>query len=170
MEKRNIFCSAVFAFCLLILSGCGEQETRIYEYEDEESYFSIEVPADWTVDINEGWPGFSGDTPEESYEASPDVGLYIYVDGEEENQIYFYRQWGHISSFLKEDGKVSVNESLSAARYKEERDGLVLETYIFDEEGITGGGFYALSIALPRQVYRSHQKEIQRAVESICIR
>lgn len=54
MEKRNIFCSAVFAFCLLILSGCGEQETRIYEYEDEESYFSIEVPADWTVDINEG--------------------------------------------------------------------------------------------------------------------
>lgn len=63
-----------------------------------------------------------------------------------------------------------MNESLSAAHYKEERDGLVLETYIFDEEGITGGGFYALSIALPRQVYRSHQKEIQRAVESICIR
>lgn len=94
----------------LLLSGCEEQETMQYVYE------------------------------EGAYEASPDAGLSIYVEGKKEdktieNQIYFYRQYGTISAFLPiADEKVQIGDSYYATHYRSERDGLILEEVVFQAD------------------------------------
>lgn len=158
--KKQIPLSIIFMMALVFLGGCSKQETVVQTFEDESSSFSITVPADWVVQKEMGWSATA------DMEASPDVGLYIYVDNPSDrisNRIYFYRQHGHASSTHTFDKEVQINDTLTAKRYEDKTKEYITIDYIFQD------GFHGMSIFLETSVYKKNKKALQNAIDSIVI-
>jgi hypothetical protein len=73
----------------------NNEEQKVYheykQYKNNSFQFSVEYPNNWKMNENNGYAG------NEVYEGSPDIGISIYVENNETDEIYIYRQCGKIA-------------------------------------------------------------------------
>ncbi|WP_427340785.1 hypothetical protein [Caloranaerobacter sp. DY30410] len=93
--NRNILLGILLTILILSLFvACSKDKENYlkYSYKHEETSFSFEYPENWVVEIEPRWPGDS----EAGIEASPDDGVSIYIDGDNENCICIFGSYSPI--------------------------------------------------------------------------
>ncbi len=159
IKKKGINIGIVL-FLLFSLAGCGmaEKEQLVsYSYETEEETFRIEIPENWECETVEKFVG------DETFEGLPDYGLKIYVNGDKEEEIYLFRQVGHIAMPSYGGESMQITPKLSGTLYMEGDGDYVTGELIFEDE------FYGISFHLTKDCFEHDKEQIQKVVESIQI-
>lgn len=151
---------------LWAMTGCGKQEMIRCEYTNEAAGYTISIdrPLEWTAKLQEGWPAT------ETEEASPDEGIRLYPDDNQESSIYFCNSFSPYYVGDENDLEtVEVNEELTALHGIETSDEWVRESYVFKGDFL-GQGFYDLTISMTQKDYKKYKKLISQIVASCQIR
>lgn len=112
-----IIAAAIFFVLLIVgdknntfkLTGTG------YIFKTEETNFTVIVPSRWTVMEEPRLPAGT------DYDASPDEGIRLLLDGNDDNYIWIYAQYGHIlplSDYYEKEGFIT-KQGVHAHLYEE---------------------------------------------------
>ncbi len=134
-------------------------------YIDKKLCFGVDYPSTWNSKIEEQIAATK------EHNASPDAGIVIYVDGNQNERIYVFNQVGHISpgfsphedvqkdTFTTTSGLTGHIESLI-------HDGEIHAVLIFDDIS-NYLGFLGASISMSTENYKKSEKEILGVLKSI---
>lgn len=133
-------------------------------YIDEKFKFSVEFPSYWEYEIEKIWEATS------TQEASPDGGIDIYIDGNKNDRIRIYGQYGHISipddEFKMED--FSTTSGLIGTLLKQNTDGEII-IYLVLNDNLAIGGFHGANIRMSQKCYQRNEKQVINVLKSITI-
>lgn len=165
----------IFVFTLLYFSGCNLQKNVIKNHQninptqtpvekityfDERFKFYVSYPKNWSNKIE---PYLSMSL---QHELSPDSGIRIYVDSNENDVIYVYGQTGYVgdvySDFTKKSFKTS--SGLEGILRSKEINGKMDIHLIFTE-----GHRHGAHILVSSDSYKKNQNEIMDILKSIKI-
>ncbi len=134
-------------------------------YVDKKLGFSVDYPLNWNSKIEERIEATK------EHNATPDVGIHIYVDGNQNERIYVFNQVGHISPGFspEEDVQKDTFTSTSGLTGHIEsliQDGKIHAVLIFDDIS-NYHGFLGASIYMSTENYKKSEKEILGVLKSI---
>lgn len=150
-----------------------EEEGKIYildnpkVYVDEKFRFSVQYPADWKTKIEETWEATA------EREASPDGGINIYINGDENERIYVLGQHGHYYPVSKgENYKEDEFTTLDGVKgtlyydspYDYERSKGRKTIYL-----VLGEGFHGAYLTISDEILKQYNDEILSILKSIKI-
>lgn len=149
----------IIAFLFILFS---KQHNGSYHFKSKETDFTVDMPKGWTVTEE---PRQSGD---ESCEANPDEGIKLLLNGNKNNSIWIYSQYGSISipeeNYVKED--FSTTQGIKGTLFKDQKSRnwqLVLN------QDIISGSFGAAVNFESDEQFNSNQKDIVEILKSIQI-
>lgn len=160
---RKLILMVLFAgiFTLIIVIGIILKKGNIQTctYQDDKRKMTVQIPKEWTYKINNQ---FKGDS---SIEGLPDVGIDIYIDGDADNNVYFFYQDGTL--IFDEPGMLidqfETYKGQSGTLYKVNHNNTTRIITIFDI------GHYAITTGLTNEEYELYEKEIFRMLKSCWI-
>ncbi len=134
-------------------------------YVDKKLGFSVDYPLNWNSKIEERIEATK------EHNSTPDVGIHIYVDGNQNERIYVFNQVGHISPGFspEEDVQKDTFTSTSGLTGHIEsliQDGKIHAVLIFDDIS-NYHGFLGASIYMSTENYKKSEKEILGVLKSI---
>ena len=166
---KKLLC--ILIIFILVLTSCNIKENQITEdnqiennfekgystYTDGIFGFSVAFPSTWASETSAYRYG------SEKENASPDSGIYIYIDGNKENYIYIYGTYGkQTDKFVLESGykKTDIDESL-VIYTKETQNITEAQVFLKDNAHISA------NIKMDKETYKSNKTEIFKLLKSI---
>jgi len=132
-----------------------DYQTKIYF--DDKLKFSVEYPNEWSYEIET----FLGSTS--NREASADGGIKLYINEQKNNQIYIFKQTGHISipeaGFNKE--RFVTRSGINGYILSKNSDGK-REVYL-----ILGEGFYGAHVSVDIEYFENNEELLMYVLKSI---
>ena len=168
--KKTVLSVCMLIIFILVLTSCNIKENQIENNQIENNFekgysaytdgifgFSVAFPSTWASETSAYRYG------SEKENASPDSGIYIYIDGNKENYIYVYGTYGkQTDKFVDENGyeKTDVNENLLL--YTKE-NGNIVESQIF----LKDNAHISANIKMNLELFESNKSKIFRMLKSI---
>lgn len=136
------------------MRNSGNIQTCIYQ--DEVRKMVINIPEEWTYALEKEFKG------DENREGSPDFGIQLYIDGDTNNNIYFFYQHGTLN--FQEPGITSETLKTKQGRAGKLSTAIQGDTrIIFVTYDI---GHYAILARLDNNVFNANKKEIYKVIKS----
>ncbi|WP_313131671.1 hypothetical protein [Anaerocolumna sp.] len=151
----------IIAAILLILLLPNEKS---YTFKTDETYFTVKFPSEWKVVEEPRQPGSS------EFEPSPDEGIKLLLDGNEDNCISIYSQYGTIThpqiNFDEED--FSTNKGIKGILYKDKE--CLGNWFLVLDQDITPNFYGAVVNFEDEELLNKNQKQIMNILKSIDIK
>lgn len=151
----------IIAAILLILLLPNEKS---YIFKTEETYFTVKFPSEWKVIEEPRQPGSS------EFEPSPDEGIELLLNGNEDNFIWIYSQYGTLShpegNFNEED--FSTNKGIKGTLYKDRE--IPGNWYLVLDQDIAPDFYGAVVSFKDKELLNNNQKQVMNILESIDIK
>lgn len=162
--KRNkvlillILAVLVLVFILGIILSSKEKS---YVFKTEETNFTVRVPNGWTV-IDE-----YRRLNEEGAEPSPDEGIKLLLDGNEDNFIWIYSQYGKINlgEGNYEEEAFSTKKGIPGILYKDKDS--QLNWYLILNQDIAPDHYGAVVRFKDKKLFDKKEKQIRAILKSI---
>lgn len=154
----------IIGIYILLITGCSANRHDFDDwskYEDEEFDFSVEYPSYWEGVPEETW------VASEEREASPDGGINIYINGNEDDYIYILGQKGHWSK-PNENGYVeksfSTIDGEKGIIYEQSDESEYIGYLVLEE------GFHGAVMRMSKEIYEENQDTINKVLTTIKIK
>lgn len=154
-----ILLAGLFTLMLFFIFTARTPNLQTCTYEDEERKITTKIPQNWTCKIMERTAAT------EDMEGSPNYGIEIYIDGNEQNSIYLFYQLGTVS-FTQPGMLIDIfktNEGKTGDLYTFFHDNTTTVFGVFDI------GHYGFTTRLDNNLFNQNKKEIFSVIENIHI-
>jgi len=178
-RKRNIKMFLILIALSVMMCACNNVKKEVINtntnlvsntkdsletYIDKKFKFSVDFPSYWDYEIEKTWEATS------TQEGSPDGGINIYIDGNKNDRIRIYGQYGHISipvdEYKMED--FSTTSGLTGTLLKQNiGDEIIIQLVLNDNLAI--GGFHGANIKTSQKCYQLNEKQVMNVLKSINI-
>lgn len=168
-NKKRKFISFIIFFTLVVISvlviiiviSNKGNTLQKHTFQSEDTHFTVRIPKEWTVIDQYRGPNVEG------IELSPDEGIKLLLDGNEDNYISIYSQYGTLNPVRDDYDKenFSTNQGITGTLYKDKDDQMYW--FLILNQNIAPGFYGAVISFKDREIFHEKEQQIIDILKSI---